>query len=959
MSWSAKLAAALVALSAGAEASLIWIPVTADTSMSAYPDERSFTAGAAPRIKLKGIENMILIDFDPRPIWGKRVKRAYLRITGTDNRLMVRRVGVSGIATGWLEGASAEYAPGEGACFLRPGTGRNAWWAGTESNFLDAIFGRGGTLWTREVAEHDGAGRYSIPIDPRILEARAARLSCGIVLSDDSGQTMNGSKEVVPETNLSNNFFYSREQSNHPPVLDVEIDDAPVEEPADPAPVRVAVAPWGEGASNVGGGIEISWAGPASATEAEEVLGYRIWLTIDNGKTLDLPRWMHPAVPPPGEHARALIRNLPAGRTVVAEVDVFGRGGVIVAHGEGGGFASAALDYPNSIVVPEVAANQPASVAAVSPVWVIPDGTKVNPVTGNALEEPGIDYAGAPAGSWRDANPAWDGAARTVRLAGIRGEWVAFQIVVEHRGAGAGIWKVVPGALSGPAGGVIPAAAVRLSRLKYIRIGNAWYADPMVPLKSGDSVRVPADDHAFPDQTNQAVYAELHIPESARPGAYKGSIEVRPGNGPPVAITVAVDVAPAVMPREAHFTWSMNAYSTPGPKAERAYYALAHDHRTNLAILHYSHSGNYEPGCVPRVKGRGASARVADWTEWDARFGPLFDGTAFANTSRPGIGLDHFYLALCEHYPVPMSEGYKWNDVRWEDHWKVAGTVEEGFSRRMQETWVAVAKDYIAHIKARGWKTTFQVYLNDKYYYKQYDAKRKAWGRGVSFWLLDEPLHTDDFLALGFFGNLLREAQAGDRSRVIFRADVSSPQWGRDILDRVVDLNDTGGWPEYRRLLEDWKARWGQKYWTYGDTPPATQSALALSAQAMNLWANGVDGYVPWLVLGEDRNWMDFASTSVIYPGKPAGVDGPCASLRLKAYRRAEQDVEYVWLYANKRGWLKDDPFRRRVAALLSEALKFTRTFGFLDSEGARTELIEGVTPAALESLRSALRAGL
>jgi len=311
-----------------------------------------------------------------------------------------------------------------------------------------------------------------------------------------------------------------------------------------------------------------------------------------------------------------------------------------------------------------------------------------------------------------------------------------------------------------------------------------------------------------------------------------------------------------------------------------------------------------------------------------------------------------------------MREGYKWNDVRWEDHWKVAGTVEEGFSPQMQETWVAVAKDYLAHIRAKGWKTQFQVYLNDKYYYKQYDTKRKAWGQGVSFWLLDEPVHADDFLALGFFGRLLRRAQsgqgpAGDRSHVVFRVDVSQPNWGRDLLDRLVDVNVTGGWPEYRRLLEGWKSLFGQRYWTYGDTPPLAMSALSLSTQALALWAEGVDGYVPWLVLGEDRNWKDFASTSVIYPGGPAGVDGPCASLRLKAYRRAEQDVEYVWAYANKRGWLRDDPARRRIAALLGDVLEVKRTFGFLDSEGARTTQFEGMSPAALDALRSALRAGL
>ena len=966
MCWNVSLAVFLL-VSVTAPAETVRVPIVADTSICAYPDEREFAPGGCPRLKLKGNENLILIDFDVEALRGRRIGSAVLRLKEAEPNLMVRRVGLSTLATGWVEGTSGTYAPGDGACFMRRGPGKGAAWAGAESVLLDTIFGRAGTLWVQAVATRGPDGWWSIPVDPRLLEAHAANISAGLALSDDCGQTMNVRREVVPESNMSNNWFFSREQSGAAPVLEAELE--PAEAPPGAGRLEINVAEWPAGATPGTGGIEVAWPGPASDAEAASILGYRVWITVGDAKAALLPRWMYPPIPPPGEAARILIPNLPAGGPIIAEVEVVGRAGRSVARGQGGGFASRAMTWPDPLVLPR-RAPPPAVLPPRGSVWVIPEGTKVNPVTGNALEEPDVEYAGAAGGTWRDANPAWDGARRSVALAGIRGEWVAFQVVVEHRGEGAASWRIVPGDLvgprgpSGPGGAAIPASAVRLSRLAYLRIGSAWYGDPLVPLKAGDSFRIPAEPHAFPEQANQTVYVELRVPEAAKPGRYTGRLEVKPDHGKSVPISLTLEVASAVMPREAHFVWSMNAYSSPGPRAERAYYALAHDHRTNLAILHYSHSANYEPGCVPPVKGRGASARVADWSEWDERFGPLFDGSAFAGTSRAGIGLDHFYLALSEHYPVPMREGYKWNDVRWEDHWRIAGPVEEGFSREMQETWVAVAKDYLAHIKAKGWKTQFQVYLNDKYYYKQYDQRRKAWGNGVSFWLLDEPNHADDFLALGFFGRLLRRAQReqgspGDRTRVVFRTDVSQPHWGRDILDRVTDVNVTGGWPGHRALLEGWRALHGQRIWTYGDTPPAAMSALALSAQAMSLWADGIDGYVPWLVLGEDRNWTEFASTSVIYPGAPAGVDGPCASLRLKAYRRAEQDVEYVWLYAGKRGWLKDDPFRRRIRALLSEALKFNRTFGFLDSEGAQTESITGVSPAALDSLRSALRAGL
>ena len=82
------------------------------------------------------------------------------------------------------------------------------------------------------------------------------------------------------------------------------------------------------------------------------------------------------------------------------------------------------------------------------------------------------------------------------------------------------------------------------------------------------------------------------------------------------------------------------------------------------------------------------------------------------------------------------------------------------------------------------------------------------------------------------------------------------------------------------------------------------------------------------------------------------GIDGACASLRLKAYRRGEQDVEYIRLLSQKMGLLENDPFRRQVAALVRNAVKATRKFGRLDAEGAVTESLTGMTPDDFERLR-------
>jgi len=953
------LAAALLARPA-AGAGPVVLPVTADTSIACYPTERWENAGGAPRLKLKGNENMLLLDFDIRPLAGRRIARATLHFKPTAPRNTLRGIGLSTVGAAWTEGGgNSDAAAGDGAaCFWAPGTAHGRKWAGDGSNVLDVVFGRGGTLWTRTTTRAEAAGWLAVDVDPRLVEACAAGLSHGIAVSDDNGQTARVSREADPQSNLGNNYVFSREQHAASPWLEVEA--APSPRPAEaPADLVVAVAAWrGPGPD---GGVEISWDGPADDTAAAELLGYRITLEAGEGRLLTLSRWMHPAVPPAGERAIAHLAA-PAGASIIANVEAVGRGGVMIARGRGAGFASAALAIPQPLspvlpAVPPVTAGQAAS----DLVWAVPDGVKVNPVTGAVLEDS--------AGGYRASNPSWTAADHTVRLAALRGEWIAFQLVVTRLGGRAPVWQVTPGNLTGPHGGLIPAGAIRLARVLSVPDqGGGWVPDPLVPLAAGAPFPVGDPGQPIAGQSVQPVYVEWFVPRELPPGRYAGTLEAVPPAGKPVRITIALTVDNAVLPEQAHFVWSLNAYSSPGYaygrfgstaflEGERAAYVMAHDHRTTLAILHYSHSGNYDQGCVPAVTGAGAGMRVKDWDAWDRRFGPLFDGTAFAATSRPHAALDHFYLALCEHYPTSMADGYRWNQVRWEDHWKLAGPIEEGFSAAYQAQWTAVARDYLAHIRARGWSTSFQVYCNDKYFYKQYDPARKAWGSGVSFWLLDEPANPDDFLALRFFGRLLRQATAGDHAHLVFRADVSQPEWSRDLLDRVLDLQVSGGLGSSQRLLWDWKDRYGQRLWTYGDSPGARDTNLMLTVTALDLYARGVDGYVPWLALGTPEQWERFATTSVLYDGAHAGLNGPCASLRLKAYRRAEQDVEYAWLYATRHELFRDDPNRLRLAGLLGGALGTQRRMGRLDAEGAETTAFEQVDPARLEALRRLLAA--
>jgi len=71
-------------------------------------------------------------------------------------------------------------------------------------------------------------------------------------------------------------------------------------------------------------------------------------------------------------------------------------------------------------------------------------------------------------------------------------------------------------------------------------------------------------------------------------------------------------------------------------------------------------------------------------------------------------------------------------------------------------------------------------------------------------------------------------------------------------------------------------------------------------------WFAGADGVVPWQSVGTDANFATAEATALLLPGKRFGINGPVASLRLKALRRAQQDVEYLVLFAKATGMTRE-----------------------------------------------------
>ena len=98
-----------------------------------------------------------------------------------------------------------------------------------------------------------------------------------------------------------------------------------------------------------------------------------------------------------------------------------------------------------------------------------------------------------------------------------------------------------------------------------------------------------------------------------------------------------------------------------------------------------------QDGCAPRWDEK---AQRLDWTAWDRRFGPLLDGSAFANQPRKGVPVECFYLPLHENWPSPMEGNYKGG------YW-----ADQAFPDSYRRAFVSASRQMAEHFRDRGGPT--------------------------------------------------------------------------------------------------------------------------------------------------------------------------------------------------------------------------------------------------------------
>lgn len=187
------------------------LPATADNSIVLVDGEWSENAGESARIRIKGNQHIVAIDFDVSAIRGRRVKRVELIAFASAETISA--VSISTIATPWNETRSNGLTAGIDSV--------EGW--GYAGGLFPAVCGGNGFTLVDQASSPIEAEKYRWEIDPDLVHALAIGAAHGLAIHEHDADYSR------------NPTIYSREQSGKRPVLLVELADE-----SDPLPEAVA-----------------------------------------------------------------------------------------------------------------------------------------------------------------------------------------------------------------------------------------------------------------------------------------------------------------------------------------------------------------------------------------------------------------------------------------------------------------------------------------------------------------------------------------------------------------------------------------------------------------------------------------------------------------------------------------------------------------------------------------------
>ncbi len=515
----------------------------------------------------------------------------------------------------------------------------------------------------------------------------------------------------------------------------------------------------------------------------------------------------------------------------------------------------------------------------------------------------------------------WDAKTRCLKLHAGRNETVAAQIMLSAK-ADVSAVNVEIGDLKGP--GVISAAQnIQLSQELYQFVAHGdwswgpastmlpdkkWYPDVLAPFNDPyDPAHKPVGapfDIKIANGPNQGVWLDLYVPKDAKPGNYEAPIKITVNKDVKYSATLELNVHAFTLPDETHVDgygeFYGNCYDFHGVSFKKdpdkwwavakRYHQMAHQHRFVI---------------FDRM-GRGPNLEQLDF--YDKTYGQILDGSLFSKEqgyTGPGANTG------VNFWGAPFAQAYD-------------GKVPD-FDDAKLKTYTDGAKAFWDHLVAKKWDhKRILAYIIDE---AGSDAQSRTNTRKLQ-----------DALDAGAGKGKINLIWTSHTDPATLAASPATDPRG---INRWWCPNGSACNPGFLVPRE----KEGETVWFYHSGHPCigvhgvNASGVELRTWGTICWRYKVNGSFWWAMdfcdaktpltrpcyKPDDTRW---GNGVLFYPGArlpdvglPA-IDGPLASLRMKAYRRGLQDYEYGWLLKQQgKEAIADALVKKVIPVALTEAL--------------------------------------
>jgi len=417
-------------------------------------------------------------------------------------------------------------------------------------------------------------------------------------------------------------------------------------------------------------------------------------------------------------------------------------------------------------------------------------------------------------------------------------------------------------------GGVIGASNIQLYRANYLHVTKpssrsknraGWYPDALIPFSASEGItkRDLADityisaPFILDTARNAEVWCDLYVPSGTKPGEYRGSVIVTRSNREVAEIPVNLTVWGFELPAK-------------------------------IAML--SHFGSLASDAI-KMMGIQAGSREHQEME------------------------ELYNKEMLKHRAVPSTPGNVW--PAWDEK---QGLVEHGEADRIKKL-VEVENFNALDIPFR--------FKNEPKKCKPYLTAIGKWLRDLGYldmsyiYLEDEPNDAKEYAIVRNQGALIKSADPGISRLCTEQTVTSDPKWG-DLYGAVDIWCPLWGLWDEKTAVE--RLSKGERLWSYTalcqrdeGTPwwQVDMDPLNFRSPMWLSWHYNITGFLYW----SSVYWGPYGTLKsvweapyfrknywgegmLLYPGQPAGVKGFVPSIRLKLYREAAEDYEYMTMAA-------------------------------------------------------------